>query len=359
MTMQNVAGYTSQARTHTRKVRFTGSEALPQGVGVCYVRDYTSSSSHEAATDPFGGRDKRVALPTSSNNRWFAGVATNNYDARVGGQLIEIAEPGSVCQVAVGVNAVIDVTRMCCSAGAGDPGRFTMQGLPGRGSAIALQTKAAAILESSLTGGWALDSTGLILTVVSTAGIAAGDKVFIVHGESDGTNVCTPGEYTVASVTDATTLVLTSAASDGGTMQCSGYILNGNPLVLAYLEDGEESGLQEVISPVNNAAAAAMVGGKTYVGGGVTLAAGVSTATLADGDAIGLKKALQGLGTLTTNGWLLTITNGRQQACDGTTGAVLALVSVTIDAAAERWFGQWGGDYWREIDTKGATLAAS
>jgi len=358
----NPAVHENQARAFKRWVYFLGSVALCKGQGLSYDRGYYTDNSDEAVTDPWGRRDKVVRLPSGSYNEHFAGATVKAYRAKPGGQWVEIFEPGSVCEIAASVNTTVNATLLTCSAGAGDPGRFGLQGLPGRGTALALQTKSNVVLQSDLTGASALDATGKILTdgaaTFVTNGVAAGDKVMIVAGENDGSNETAPGQYTVSSVDSETQLTLTEAASDGGTMQVSYYIISGNPLVLAYLYDGAESGLQEIIMPIDNTAVAAMVGGTTFVAGGVTLGAGASTHILADGVKEGLKKVFAGLGALTTNGYVVTVTSGIQ--ADGAT----ALASVTLDAANEiialQWNGCVGGvnaGLWRELISAGATKA--
>jgi hypothetical protein len=93
-----------------------------------------------------------------------------------------------------------------------------------------------------------------------------------------------------------------------------------------------------------------MVGGTTYICGGVSVASAVANGALAEGLYPGARKCFAGLGTLTTNG--VTIT-------PASTGYVLAgsaLTTVTIDAASEIWLGEWAGK-WNTVSTAGATLA--
>jgi hypothetical protein len=100
-----------------------------------------------------------------------------------------------------------------------------------------------------------------------------------------------------------------------------------------------------------------MIGGTTILCGGYTMAAD-STSTLADGIIEGQKKAIAGLGTLTTKDWVLTVTSGLQK--DGST----ALASFAIDAAEEEAVLQWHGNVgdspdgqWTELQSAGATAA--
>lgn len=336
--------YIKQARVLPRKVFFTGTGALVKGQGVCFDRDYGTAADREYR------RDSYVALPSRTNNLAFAGVCAKSYDANAAGQMIEIYEPGSVCEVAVGVDTVVDSTILTCSAGEGDPGRFAKPGFMGRGSAIALQTLTN--LVGSSYDGTAAVSAGETLTKTGAfAGAAAGDKVYILGGASSaGVDAVTPGEYTIASVTSNDAVELTTAPGNG---QVVFYCISGNKTCLALLLDGEESGLVDFISPIDNAAAApvAMVGGTTYVCGGYTIGAGDSTLTLADGTRMGMKKMFIGLGTLTTNDMAITVTSGIQK--DHST----ALAKVEIDAAAEEVQLTWRYDKWVCDWTAGATIS--
>lgn len=369
--MGTMARHAKQATRFPKRVFFTASTALQQGMGVCYDRDRGTAANIDET------RDTYVELPSTSNNLRFAGVAAQSYSARTGGQWITIYEPGSVCQVAVGgenSTITVDSTIRTCSASSADAGRFTFSGLPGRGTALCLQTLATGstgvqVVAGEDDGTGALDSAGTTLTGTGfgtgTSIVKPLDRVFIYAGENDGTNAITAGEYVVSSVTNNTTLVLTAAASDGGTMQCSYYVIRNNPTCLAYLFDGQESGLQEWISPVDNTAAQSMVGGTSYINGGITMGTGTSTSTLADGIAESQRKAFCGMGTLTTNGYLVTVTSGQIGQFTPTTGEPSdALASLTFSAAGHyavlEWHGGFGGNtagVWVAIAGVGATAA--
>ena len=344
-----------QTKTEVERVFFSGSTALVRGQGVCYVRDYTSSASGETATDPCTWRDKRVAVPSTSNNRWFAGVATQNYAAKTGGRYIEIYLPGSVCEIAPGLTTTVGVTRLTCSCGAGDAGMWTWEGFPGRGTALALETDT--VIGRSTDGTATLDAAGTTLTKAAAfTDAVAGDFVYITAGASAaGASVVTPGKYTIATWSSANAVILSSAASSAAAV-CNMYVIPAaGRVILARLEGdplgGEESGLQQEISPINNTAVQSMVGGVTYVAGGYTLGTGVSTATLANGTIKYEKKAVIGLGTLTTNGWKLTVTAGKQ--LDKAT----ALASTTVNAAAHQSWLYWMNTIWILDWSSGATLA--
>ena len=97
--------------------------------------------------------------------------------------------------------------------------------------------------------------------------MAAGDFVVFLAGEDEGSSkAIVPGKYTIASITDATTIVLSASAvgaTPGAALTASGYVISGNPVALAYLVPGAESGLVQWISPPNAGgdSLAYMVGG--------------------------------------------------------------------------------------------------
>ena len=348
----SINGYIELPNAIVEKVWYSGTDALKEGEGTCYNTDYGTAATATPS------RCNRVERPSPSNNNAFAGVAVCNYSAQAGGQMIEINVPGSKgVKVALGVNTVIDTGILTFTVGSGtEAGRFVKTGFPGRGSIVPRQTVAAAVLESSMTGAWSLEATlGVTLTVVSTTGLSADDTVVILGGEDDGTGVLVPGKYTISSVTNATTLVLTASAlstASTGAITCTGYAYTGNPTCIADLLTGDESGGAEFVSPPNTGGAATMsymVGGWSYVCGGVTVGSAVANGPLAESTIFGMKKGFGGLGTLTSNGATVNpATNGLQ--LDSST----ALALITIDAADEVIAIEWNG-IWRTLGLAGAT----
>ncbi|GAH04151.1 unnamed protein product, partial [marine sediment metagenome] len=86
----------------------------------------------------------------------------------------------------------------------------------------------------------------MTITVTASGDFTAGvDKVQIFCGQNDATGVVVPGIYDFT-ITDATTIVLTASCVDtapAGALNLSFVVIDGdNDMVLAYLEDGEESG---------------------------------------------------------------------------------------------------------------------
>ena len=353
MNVDNLTSYISGPSYRRRRVWFPGSTAIKKGMGLCWDLDVAGSDTGQAATDGWGRRGNSVAVPDTTNNLAFAGVATQNYSAKANGQMIDIYIPGGLADVAVGLATVINSTRLTCSVNSADAGRFTLQALSGRGTALALQTKAAAtggdITHSNLTGAATTSWTSPSLTINSTGiGTACGYgdatiaptefRVVILGGATtldSTTAVATKGEYAVVTAPSADTITI--ATNIGTACAVTLYVIKSTyPTVLCYLEDGEESGLQEVLTPKSAAAIQSMVGGTTFLCGGMTLGTD-STATLADGLVEGQLKAFALLGALGTQDWLLTVTSGIQ--LNGTS----ALASLELDAAGDYAVMEWHG----------------
>jgi len=131
-----IAKYTNQPQAHLRKVRYTGDAAVVKGQGFCYERDYVGTAEGETAAEACGLRDKRVELLNEDNVGDFAGVATQAYLAKTGGQVIEIAEPGSICMGYTDQSCTINVTLLSLNTA----GTFTAVGSGSGVIARALQT---------------------------------------------------------------------------------------------------------------------------------------------------------------------------------------------------------------------------
>ena len=342
----------TQARTFEdlplskKRVWYTGDDAVQIGEAFCFDSDRGTAGNVD------GHRANYVERPSASNNLRFAGVNLQTRSAMVGGQSIEIAEPGSYCLISVSIDTVVDTTYLTCIAGGADAGRFREFGLMGRGSALAYQTNTSGNQKAEDAGGAVLDSTGKIMTVSAgaTANVKAGDLVYIYAGEDDNTNAVTPGKYVVASVTNDTTIVLTSSASDGATMQISYYIIRGNPLVMAYLFDGEESGLIQFPVVTAGAVTTVMTGGTTSFTGNFTLSSDM-TDTLDTAKAYpGMKKRMRLDGALTSNQVLISAAGFR---IDGST----SLSTIELDADDDEVMLHWNGTNWILDESVGVTLA--
>ncbi len=347
------------------EVWYEGADALYEGEGVCYNTDYGTAANFD------GRRCNRVERPSASNSQAFAGVCERDYSAKAAGQRIRIAVPGSKgANIALAVDTVLDTGLLSFTVagrydkGATDglqteAGRFYTGKYKGRGSAIPRQT-VTAVLESSMTGAWSLAADGITLTVSDTTGLAAGDTVVILGGADDATDTLKPGKYTISSITNSTVLVLTSSAQSvtaGGTsaLTCTGYAYTGNPRCQADLLTGDECGGVEFIS-VPNAGGDTnpyMVGGVSYVCGGLTLAADAEV-ELAQGVLPGDTKAFILLGTLTTSDFVVDlVTAGIQQ--DGSTA--LAEINA-FDAAGDACYLVFNGATWHTLDLVGGATQA-
>ena len=351
---QNTTRYAEKARVNPVRVFFTGTGALQKGIGVCY------DSDRGTATETDESRMTYVELPTITNNNRFAGVTARAYTANSAGQFIEIYEPGSVCDIAVMADTVVDTTLLTCKVGVGGQGRFEAGKFRGRGSALALQTNASGVGAAESDGTGYLGTTGLVLTGTGfTAGASVGDTVIIYAGEDDDTNLYTAGDYTIASVDSNTQVTLSSAASDGGTMLVNYRVISGNPTALVLLLGGEESGLVEWVSPDSPGTAMPndpMPGGVTNIFGGQTLAATDSTTGLADGLFLGQGKYFECHGEIGGNNYVVTPdTASIGGVSHSDTDA--ALTSLAFDGDGDLAFLEWNGTMWVPAYFTGAALA--
>jgi hypothetical protein len=107
----------------------------------------------------------------------------------------------------------------------------------------------------------------------------------------------------------------------------------------AFLEEGPQSGLQEILTCTAGGATTIMVGGITHFAT-ATLAAD-ATFTIAAGTKLGQKKAFVVDGTQTTNNVVVTFGGTAMQADNSTT-----LASVTMDTTGSVTVVEWNG-YWR------------
>ena len=377
---KNLATFADQKRELKYSVWFEGSTAVRKGMGLCYDIDTADTGSGETATDPWGRRGNVVAVPSTSNNLRFAGVATQSYAAKTGGQRIDIFLPGSICLVEVGLPSTIYSqaagTIHTCSVNSADAGRFTLQGLPGRGTAVALETQAAAAggnvpfasLDGTATTAWVDPSLTITITGIGTACGYGDDDIdpteFIVvilggaddttGGDSSSGEMATVGSYAVVTAPSADTVTI---ATDIGDVDATLYVIkNTYPTILCELLDGDESGLQETISPQDSVAAQNMIGGATYLCWGYTVT-GHSTSTLAAGMVNAQRKLFGCLGTSGGQDWVLTIVNGIDHVDGGN------CASISFDTAADFLLMEWNGMYtgsagqWQSVAWRAVTIA--
>ena len=175
-------------------VWFDGATALLEGQGVCYNWDYGDAKEYDAQ------RFNRVELPTILNAQFFAGVASRNYSAKAGGQLIEIYRPGSVCNILSKSSTTIGVGLLTCEAAGDYAGYFRYAGLPGEGSAKPMQTVdrsvTAGMCEALLQVG---EPSGLVQYVDTGTGAAF---VAMVGGTTILDATGTPGAHSTFTLAD-------------------------------------------------------------------------------------------------------------------------------------------------------------
>jgi len=161
----SINAHVKQANTISEWVWFTGSTALAEGQGVCYDYDYGTASAFNAK------RTNYVELPSITNARYFAGVASRAYAAVSGGQFIEIYKPGSTCNILSKASTTLGAGLLTCEAGGTYAGYFRYAGFEGEGSAVPLQTvnraSTAGICQAKLQTGV---PSGLVEVVTPEAG---------------------------------------------------------------------------------------------------------------------------------------------------------------------------------------------
>ena len=339
-----------------RKVFYTGADALKRGEGLCYNADSGTATENDEA------RNTDVERPSTSNNLNFAGVTAEAYAANAQGQEITIYEPGSVCDIRADVAMTVNSGRLTCMVN-GDQSAFGRGGLPGRGSAIPLQTTPTASTTSS-NGPISSSLDGTASFVVSTKTLtktglftnaAVGDKVICLGAAVAATSLTpvTAGVATIATRTSADVAVLdddfdgTAATTVVGAF----LVVRGDGTFLAYLEDGPESGLAQWHTPLTSGTTAPMNGGTTFINGGLTLAAD-DAGTLAAATQIGVRKFFECMGTLTTSDYQPTVV-GKKSSNASASAVEEALGSLEFDAAGECALLEWTGtgSAWKCITT--------
>lgn len=367
---RNIVQYQKQAYIKTALFVYLGTTALKKGRGMNFDLDYVTTETGQTATDPFGKRGlKVVQVPSSSNNGAFAGVLTDNYPARTSGtQKVRLALPGGCAMVAQRIASTINAGLLTCAVCENDSGVVTglngifgFGGFPGRGSAIPLQTLAAATLGKMAwqnIAGTAISvyssSTGL--TTITLAGlgtacgyvdaaIAAADYEVNVFGGATAadstTERCPSGVYPVVQATGANTITVTGDTGDGA---LTITVTKLNMLRLAYLMDGRESGLSCYFLPETAAVITPIIdSGAIIVLGGLTMGADCEP-VVNDGTMHGQRLGLFMLATLVTKEMLWNITSAMDQV-EGT------LSTIEMNTA-----GEWATFEWKNF---GTNLAAN
>jgi hypothetical protein len=301
---------------------------------------------------------QEIQTPSPTNNLAFAGVLMRDYPADPDGktQVIELACPGG-CAMVKGIEAtVINATQLTFTVPTAaqivagfiaQAGLFGKAGLPGRGTVLALQTQADAAdnaRETAYIGDAAYaTATGTITATNKFTNAEEGDVVWILSGGV--ANVALAGKYYIKTVTSVSAVIISltpggdaflTAAANGAKIAIATQP-GGEPLTLAYLYDGEESGGVEWDIPVNAGTSAPMVGGTTNLMGGVTIAADDVPPVLA-ATRINMKKKFWLGGTLTTGAYVITPAD-LGIAPDGSIVAT-ATLQATLGMATLQWTGQ-------------------
>ena len=387
--VRNLTLYADAKHELVQDFIYNGTAALKRGYGMCFDLDYLTTTTGQAATDPWGRRGlKQVAVPSASNANRFAGVVMNDLPADANGKtkIIRLAMPGGCAMVAQRVISTSGVGRITCVvdsvAGGGLSGLFGHGGLCGRGSAVPLQTLAAATAGNlAITHTTALmtadaaysAATGLTTITMTGAGTAMGFLTVAVDASAyectvlaggtllTGVTRATQGVYPVYQAVTADTFTV---VGNTGNAAMTVFLTKKDLLMLAYLEDGEESGLSDYVAPLSAAAAQFVLnqGGTTFICGGATTASPCTVNTLADPITIGglgdgARKAFCMLGTQTTGTYLATVTSGEK--FDGTTNITTLSFLTTGDHAMLVFHGNYGIDTtgaWQLIASAGATV---
>ena len=359
MLSRNLIQYRKQAYTKKGLFVYLGTAALKKGYGMCFDLDHLTTEIGETALDPYGARGlKVVEKPSQSNNLAFAGVLTQDYPARANNimQLVELYLPGGCAMVAGIIPMTLNATRLSCIVPSAlqataltiaNAGLWGRAALPGRGTAISLQTRTDGTLTpwAAYYAGEAAyaTATGTITCTGAFTNALAGDRIIVLSGGV--ANAALAGTYYIKTRTDANNAIvsltpggaafLTLAANAAKLAIC--VIPAAAPLSLVYLCDGEESGLQEFDVPVSSAVTCPMVGGTTNLLGNVTLAV-AHTPPIVDGLFPGMLKLVRLGGALTTGFYIITPAS-LGIAPDGTI-AVTVTLAATLGMALLRWTGQ-------------------
>jgi len=366
--VRNLTSYMNSFHEIVGEFIYRGTAALKKGYGMCFDLDYYTSTTGQAVTDAFGARGlKVVEVPSASNRQAFAGVLMNDYPADPDGKvrIIRLAMPGGCAMVSQRVASSINTKLITCTLGIGTAansssinGVFGHGGFRGRGSAIPLETLAAAtsgdLAFQNITGSAvSLYASGTGLTTItltgagtalgySSAAVDASDYDCIVWGgatKGDSTTERIPsGVFPVVQATGANTFTVTGDVGDCAVGGLTVNLVKKDFLALAYLCDGEESGLCDIYIPYsgNTTTYAPGVTGMSIVLGGLTMASD-DQADVADGTMDGQRKGFFMLGTLSTKEMLWDITSG------------MTMAAGTLSTLEMNTAGEWATMVWKQF----------
>ncbi len=351
----HVAKYEQQGYVIPKRVWFScpsNDTALIRGQGLCYNGAYAETGTGRTATDSYGKRGQVVVLPSTTTNNRFAGVTSKDYSMVTAGtnqgMWIDIYEPGSVCEVAIGIDTTINTGFLTCSCGGGDVGLFSRPGMPGRGSMIPLQTVSTGHLVRVADGSGSI-TTATLTDTDALGSVAAGDYCYLIGGGVAATGVADAtgayGKYSCAApggTGSNDTVVLSALTAAGGhdnptsapsftaATSVDYVIMSGQQYCLAYLQDGPESGCQEYLSVNDTTAVDAMVGGTSHINGAGQTMGAAGDANLVAHVGVLLKRFVCEGGQATTTDQTITESGVTALQMDGT-----AFAALTVAAAAD------------------------
>jgi hypothetical protein len=166
------ANYIDMHRIIKRRVYCLETAAIGKGYGLVYDYAYGTAATADKA------RGKYVRSPSVTYCHRFAGVLLDDKPAGAG--WVDIAEPGSECQVYLGESAGTINTEFKCDCGA-NAGKFMAGGMRGLGSVILLTTvTAAGLVDAHIIA--ENNDVGLLQTITPAA--AGGAIVLTPIGDS-------------------------------------------------------------------------------------------------------------------------------------------------------------------------------
>lgn len=167
----------------TKRVYYTGGDALQEGALLCYNRDSTSTGGTTAAADP--ARAYEVEKPAADNLKYFAGVVALEDAGKTGPCWISIVEPqpnpGRLVMLLTDRNCTLGSTRLAVqadsyAAGAAGPSTVAvataMQTVNRSGTAgtVLAQLEGAGSIETDVAASVAASQLALTKPTGSTTG---------------------------------------------------------------------------------------------------------------------------------------------------------------------------------------------
>jgi hypothetical protein len=379
--VRNLTTYQNGEHKIEQDFIYHGTAALVKGHGMCFSRAYAvAANTGQKVTDSWGARGlKEIEIPSSSNNMAFAGVLANSYPANPNGAttVVKLQLPGGCAMISQAATSVINQGLLTCAVCENDSGDTTLAnglfgygGFEGRGSAIPLTTLAVAdegdmpmqeitgvctSVYDSATGlttfTCATGTPGTYMGYVATD-LDADQYEFIVWGGADEATStaerCPSGVYPVKQATGAKTFTVTGDTGNGA---CTGTLRKKNLLRLAYLMDGQESGLVDYFLPETAAVTEPILAeGTSIVLGGLDIAADC-VPVVPDSLFQGARKGFYMLGTLASKEMLISITSGYTLSGAGIAGTTLSTVKFYLP-------GEWLTMRFRLFGIAGATYGA-